>query len=62
MRPLDHPLTRFDLSLPKVEDGDAIGVGEVIGGAEGFGFVITLPAQMMPDNPLARPAERFAVA
>jgi hypothetical protein len=59
---LDHPLARFDLRLPKVEDGDAIGVGEIIRGAEGFGFVIGLPAEMMPDDPFAWPAERFAVA
>jgi hypothetical protein len=62
MCPLDHPLTGGDLGLPKVENGNAVGVGEVIRGAEGFGFVVALPAQMMPDNPLAGPAERLSVA
>jgi hypothetical protein len=59
---LDHALARFDLGLPKVEEGDAIGVRKVVRGAERFSFVVTLPAQMVPDDPLAWPAQRFAVA
>jgi hypothetical protein len=59
---LDHPLARSDLGLPEVEDRDAIGVGKVVGNAEGLGLVIVLATKVMPDDSLAGPAERLSIA
>jgi hypothetical protein len=58
----DHFLARSGLGLPKIEDCFAIGIGQVIGDPERIGFVVVLSAEVVPNNPSARTAERFALA
>ena len=61
MGALHHAIAGLLLRLPVVEHGDAVGVAQVVGNAETFGFV-SLIAEIMPRPPSARAVPDPAIA